>query len=67
MSTCSAAAFAFVVKYCVRMRTKNHIAGAKDNPIGGVCGTVTEQLIYCFVREFGGGGLLGSNGTENNK
>ena len=42
MSPCYAVAFAWVVKYCVRMRTKNYIAGAIENTIGGVCGTVTE-------------------------
>ena len=67
MSTRSNAAFNVVVEYCVIMRTKNHISGAIDDPIVRVCGTIIECLIYCFVRAFGAGGLLGSNGTKADK
>ena len=42
MSTRSTADFDFVVKYCVRMRTNNHIAGAFEDPIGRVCSTIIE-------------------------
>ena len=49
MSTRSSAVFVFVVKYCVRMCTKNHIAGAIEDPIGEVCGTIIEWLVYFFV------------------
>ena len=67
MSTRSDADFAFVVKSCVIMRTQNHIAGAIEDLIGRVCGTVIEELIYCFVRAFICGGLLESNGTKTEK
>ena len=49
------------------MRTKNHIYRAIEDPIGGVCGTVIEYFIYCFVRAFVGGGLFASNGTKDDK
>ena len=67
MSTRSTAAFAFVVKSCVRMRTKKHIAGAIEDPIKGVCGTIIEWLVYCFVCAFVGDGLLGANVTKDDK
>ena len=67
MRTCSVEAFAFVVKSCIRMRTNNHTAGEIEDPIGGVCGTIIELLIYCFVRALGGSGLLGANGTKDDK
>ena len=42
MIACSSAAFALVVKSCVRVRTKNHISGAIEDPIGGICGTIIK-------------------------
>ena len=49
------------------MLTQNHIARSIEDPIGVVCGTVIEELIYCFVRAFICGGLLESNGTKTEK
>ena len=46
------------------MSTKHHFSGAIVDPIGGICGTIIEELIYCFVRALGGGGLLGTNGNK---
>ena len=64
MNACSSAAFDIVVKSCVRVSTKHHISGAIEDPIGGLCGTIIEELIDFFVLALGGGGLLGSNGTK---
>ena len=49
------------------MRTQNYVAGAIDDPIGGVCCTITEELFYCLVCAFCCGGLLGANGTKADK
>ena len=67
MSACSDADFALVVKSCVRVITNHYIYGAIEDPIGGVCGTIIEELIDCFVCALGGGGLLGANGTKADK
>ena len=64
MSACSDVAFALVVKSCIRVSTYHHISGAIEDPNGGVCGTLIEELIDCFVCALGGGGLLGANGTK---
>ena len=59
--------FSLVVKSFVRGSTKNQIAGALEDPIGGLCGTIIEELIDCFVHALGGSGLLGANGTKFDK
>ena len=64
MSSFSAVAFDLIVKFCVRVSTKHHIAGVIEDPIGGVCGTIIEDLVDLFVRALGGSGLLGANGTR---
>ena len=64
MSACSAADFAFIVKYCVRVITKHYISGATEYPIGGVCGTIIEDTIDFFVCALSGGSLLGANDTK---
>ena len=67
MRTCSSEDWAFVVKSYVRMCTKNHIIGEIEDPSVKVCGNIIKWLIYCLVRAFGGGGLLGVNVNEANK
>ena len=67
LSSCSAAAFAFVVKSCVRMCTQNHVSGAIEYPIRGVCSTVIKYLTDCFFGVFCCGSLLVSNGTKAGK
>ena len=66
-SACSDAAFALVVKSCVRVITNHYIAGAIEDTIGEVCGTIIEELIDFFVCALGDGGLLGANGTKDDK
>ena len=46
------------------MSTKHHIDVVIDDPISGVCGTIIEELIDCFIPELGGGSLLGANDTK---
>ena len=67
MSACSATDFYLVVKYRVTVITKHHISGAIDDPISGVCGTIIEDLIDCFVCVLGSEGLFGANGTKAEK
>ena len=58
MISSSAASFALIVKTCVRMCTQDHVAGAIDNAIGGVGGTVIKYLIDGIIDVLCGGGLL---------
>ena len=67
LSSCSAAAFDLVVKYSIRIRTKNNVAGTIEDTIDGVCNTVIKYMIYCFVCAFGCVVLLGSKGTKADK
>ena len=49
------------------MITKHHIAGATEDPICWVRGTITKDIIDCFIRALVGGSLLGANATKADK
>ena len=58
VSSRSAVSFALIVKTCIIMCTQDHIAGAIENAIGGVGGTVIKYLIDVVIGVLRGGFLL---------
>ena len=47
-----------------RVTNKYHVADAVGDSIIGLCGDIIQELLYLFIVDFSGGGLLLSKVTE---